>query len=205
MTNFLKKLTKDWRSAGDSPTLVNHQRVRQAYYRCADELDAMLGAVEALGKFVIGNGVGLPHGTVAWVIHDKKRYIREWHPMAPSTEGKPLGNWWPLEPGEGKNFSKRFSEHEVTHYSIIEVPPMPGEAPKKKQPEDAPAEFQAIVGKDMQTGLYTAFTVLADLRGGEPKLIEVSEATEEEALRSLQARADAVLRTFFHSYKTVRI
>jgi hypothetical protein len=166
----------------------------------------MIGAVEALGKFIKGSGVGLPHGTVAWVIHDGGRYIREWHPMAPDPAGKPLGNWWPLSNDlERGGIDGRFSEYEVTHYSVIEVPPMPGEVPKKKQSETGPVEFQAIVGKDMQNGKHTAFTVLADLRSGEPKVVTVSEDTEEEALRMLQLRADAVLRTFFHSYRTVRI
>lgn len=206
MSNFLKKLVKDWRDAGDSPTLANHPRVKGAYYRCADELDAMLGATEALGKFIKGTGVGLPHGTIAWVMFDGKRYIREWHPMDPAPNGTPLGNWWALEEGFSAAGTPRFSEHEITHYSIIEVPPIPEARSKKaQQPEGGPVEFQAVVGKSTQTGNFVAFTILADLLSGEPKLIEVAAETEQEALHALQLRADAVLRTFFSNYKTVRI
>ena len=202
MPNFLKKLVKDWRDVAESPTLASHGRVKSAYYQCAQELDAMIGAVEALGKFIKGNGAGLPHGTIAWVIHDEKRYIREWHPMPPDINGKPLGNWWGLEGGE----STRFSEYEVTHYSIIEVPPMPGECSGKKQcVSTEAAEFQAVVGKSIRTGKFHAFTILANVSAPSPMVVDVEEDTEAEALRQLKIRCDAVLKTFFHSYRTVRI
>lgn len=206
--NLLKKLAQDWKAEAKGPTLSIRKHVAEAYMRCATELDSMLNAVEALAKFKQGNGCGLPFSTVAWVVADGRRYIREWHPMAPSSDGTPQGNWWPLEGGmEG-----RFSEHEISHYSVIEVPDLPeGMAPspvpnrRRTPPEGGPVELQAFVGKSMQTGQYVAFTVLADLRAGQPVVVEVAAATEVEALHELQIRADAVLRTFFHHYKTVRL
>lgn len=200
--NLLKKLVQDWKTEAKGPTLAANKRVAEAYMRCATELDSMLNAVEALAKFRKGDGTGLPHGTIAWVVADGRRYIREWHPMTPHSDGKPIGNWWPLEGGmEG-----RFSEHEISHYSVIEVPDMPSRIEPSPVPTRARVgELQAFVGKSMQTGNIVAFTILADLREGKPVLVEVAADTEEEALLGLQARADAVLRTFLHNYKMVRI
>lgn len=213
MTNFLKKLVSDWREFGDSPTLVNHQRVKSAYYRCAGELEAMIGATEALGRFIKGTGVGLPHGTIAWVMHDGKRYIREWHPMMPDGDGKPQGNWWDLDGGRDA-INKRFSEHEVTHYSIIEIPPMPS----GKEPSVVPRitagekEFDIIVGRfppnkhyPDKPGRFFAYTTLLNPHLKEPVLIHYTEDTEEEAVQNVAERADAVLRTFFTEYKIVRL
>lgn len=116
--DILKKLAQDWRNKARMETM--RIGVSNALLSCADELEALTRAVEQLGKFIPGNGVGLPHGTIAWVVHDSKRYIREWHPLAPDAAGKPLGNWWALD--GSSDVTAMFCEHEVTHYSIIEVP-----------------------------------------------------------------------------------
>lgn len=130
--------------------------------------------------------------------------------MSPDAEGKPLGNWWALEDGCDM-MDKRFSEYEVTHYSVIEVPPISGESLKKKKKLSKPevSGLQIIVGKHdsdhMHMDLYTAFTVLVDLSTEEPKLVKFAANTEEEAVEGLQRRFNDVLLTFFHSYRIVRI
>jgi len=203
--NILKKLVEDWRDAADSKQYQSALR-RNAFNQCANELEAMVGAVEALGKFIPGNGVGLPHGTVAWVVYDGRRYIREWHPMDPAPNGTPLGNWWDLEGGRDA-MNKRFSEHEVTHYSVIEVPKMPDD----KEPSVVPKitagqkEFDITVGRFHEYGHFFASTTLVNPQSGTCIVITNTEPTEEEAVEGVVARADAVLKTFFSEYKIVRL
>ena len=177
-----------------------------------EQVDAALNiAVKEKGKFIKGNGVGLPHGTVAWVVADGRRYIRTWHPMQPDAEGKPLGNWWDLEGGRD-SMNKRFSEHEVTHYSIIEVPTMPN----GKEPSVVPIitagekEFDIVVGRvgaDVSdtSGTYFASTLLVHPATKDVMVVSATEDTEEEAVENVVQRADAVLKTFFDSYKIVRL
>lgn len=120
MKNILKKLIADWREEANSEKYGRsdgRSHTIYAFRKCADELEAMLNATHALSQFIEGNGLGLPHGTIAWIVSDEKLYVREWHPMVPTPEGRAQGNWWPLE-----HDGPRFSENEVTHYSIIEVP-----------------------------------------------------------------------------------
>lgn len=202
--NLFKKLATDWRNEAKGPTLSTHKKVAEAYARCATELESMLNAVEALTKFRKGNGTGLPHGTVAWVLMDGVRYIREWHPMSPTKDGKPQGNWWPLSDStQAASINGRFSEHEVTHYSIIEVPRMPG-AEKVAEPPYAPDfGLQAIVGLDHFNG-YVALAVLPGLSDdGEVQTVKVFGDTEQEALVNLRRAVGYKLVTVYENYKVV--
>lgn len=200
----LKELVHGWRLYADP---ITHESGSDAYKRCAEELSDMLKVIEALGKFVPGNGVGLSYGTIAWVVHDGKRYIREWHPMDPAPNGTPLGNWWDLEGGRDA-MNKRFSEHEVTHYSIIEVPKMPdGEEPSViPKITTGQQEFDITVGKHHGVhSQYRASTILVNPRTDALMAISHDAPTEEEAVENVAQRADAVLKTFFSEYKIVRL
>lgn len=203
--NILKKLVETWRdlAKGDRAS-------RGTYLRCASELEALVGAVDALAKFREGNGVGLPFGTIAWVLVDGRRYIREWHPMMPGLDGVPLGNWWPLSNDAMRGgLDGRFSEHEVSHYSVIEIPEdPPGVEPSTapiKRSEPLEVDIAAIVGK---VGThYIAWTLLAELAlpygRGLPVVVQFKADSEAEAISGLRDRVRDVLGTFFESYKSV--
>lgn len=200
----LRDLIKFWRKEAESPTLASVPKVRQAFEACANQLENVLPNMTYTTRYVEGNGVGLAHGTVAWVLVDGVEYVREWHPMQPEKDGTQIGNWWDLEKG---GMDKRFSEHEVTHYCVIGRPERPTKLPREQpaQPYGGPVELHAYVGRDIKRGGYTAFTILADVSKGEPMYLETWAETEDVALRELQLRADGVLRTFFHAYRTVRL
>ena len=201
--NLLKKLADDWRTEAKGPTMATSKLGREILYRCAHELDSLVKGVDALGHFREGNGVGLPFATVAWVVVDGNRYIREWHPMQPDADGAPKGNWWPLEEG-----GERFSEHEVTHYSVIEVPTAPdGDAPppvlRRRQKG---GELAAVVGRNATNTQFIGYVLVANPNDVDAAVVvRASGLSEDEVLKELAVRSDMVLRTFFMNYRVVKL
>ena len=200
--NLLKKLVDDWRNEAKGPTMASSKIGRETLARCAFELESLIKGTEALGKFRPGSGVGLPHGTIAWVLFDGTRYIREWHPMQPDADGAPKGNWWPLD----NSFSGRFSEHEVTHYSVIEVPDAPGAAapPPVSRNRLLGEGFTAVVGRNYTNTSFLGYAMVPH-GAGAPMLITVEGQDEGVVLQELAERCDMVLKTFFMNYRVVKL
>lgn len=203
--NLLKKLADAWRNEAKGPTMATSKIGREILYRCAYELDSLVKGTEALGHFREGNGVGLPFATVAWVVVDGNRFIREWHPMQPDADGAPKGNWWPLEEG-----GERFSEHEVTHYSVIEVPTAPdGNAPppvlRKRRRS---GEFTAVLGRNVANTCFIGYALVPiphPEASGAPVVVQAQGLDVLAVEKELADRCDMVLRTYFSSYSVVRL
>lgn len=214
-TEILRKLIENWRELARERKY--HSKLRQsAFRRCADDLEAVLEARE----YIPGNGTSLPYGTRAWILVDGDHYKREWHPRKPAADGTLQGNWWGFyekaKIGNIDCLAIRFSEYEVTHYSIISMPSQPEATPvtsavPAKEYWDvpihvgrAPASCAEVLADGI--GEYTAWSIIAtpDSALDLARVIRCTASTEEQAVQGVRERVDAVMRTFFASYKTVR-